>query len=67
MLMRLFLPQEEAWVVSVIRECRLQIAEDRFRVPDTMILRADQRVERIMLRFRLCVSRSSRPPIPGSV
>jgi Uma2 family endonuclease len=38
-LMRIFLPQEEQWGVSLVQECRLQISESRFRVPDSMILK----------------------------
>lgn len=48
MLMSIFLTHEESWGVSIIQECRLQIAQHRFRVPDTMVLRADQQVRRIL-------------------
>jgi hypothetical protein len=30
MLMRLFLANEEGWGVTVIQECRLQVAKNRF-------------------------------------
>ena len=48
MLMRIFLAKEEEWDVSIIQECRLQVAATRFRVPDTMVLRASQTVRRIV-------------------
>src|ERR1035438_6172547 len=38
-LMRIFLASEGNWGVNPIQECRLQVAEHRFRVPDSMVLR----------------------------
>ncbi|SNS30713.1 Endonuclease, Uma2 family (restriction endonuclease fold) [Granulicella rosea] len=61
MLMRIFLTNEEAWGVNAIQECRLQIAEDRFRVPDTMVLRAGLEIERIVYDVPLiCIEVISR-------
>ncbi len=34
--------------MNVIPECRLQVAAERFRVPDVMVLRAEQKVHRIV-------------------
>jgi len=48
MLLRLIGDKEVAWGVNVIQECRLQISESRFRVPDVMVLRANQKVRRIV-------------------
>ncbi len=60
-LMRIFLANEEAWGVNAIQECRLQIAEDRFRVPDTMVLPAGLQVERIVYDVPLiCIEVISR-------
>ena len=38
-LMRIFLASESKWGVNLIQECRLQVAQNRFRVPDSMVLR----------------------------
>jgi Uma2 family endonuclease len=52
-LMRIFLANEAGWGVNLIQECRLQVAGHRFRVPDSMVLRADQKVQRIMFEAPL--------------
>jgi len=48
MLLRLIGNREAEWGINVIQECRLQVSEQRFRVPDVMVLRADQKVHRIV-------------------
>jgi Uma2 family endonuclease len=48
MLLRIIGNHEAEWDVNVIQECRLQVAAERFRVPDVMVLRAEQRVHRIV-------------------
>ena len=40
--------QRKNWNVRVVPECRLQVRPDRFRVPDIMVLRAEQKVHRIV-------------------
>jgi Uma2 family endonuclease len=47
-LMSIFLAQEAGWGVELVQECRLQVAEERFRIPDSMVLRAGQKVHRIV-------------------
>jgi Uma2 family endonuclease len=47
-LMRIFLAHEAAWGVELVQECRLQVAEQRFRVPDSMVLRAGSQAHRIV-------------------
>jgi hypothetical protein len=36
-LMRIFLAHEAGWGVEMVQECRLQVAERRFRVPDSLV------------------------------
>lgn len=48
MLLSLFWAKERAWGVNAIQECRLQISATRYRVPDVMVLRAEQVVHRIV-------------------
>jgi Uma2 family endonuclease len=48
MLLRIIGNHEAEWGVNVIPECRLQVAAERFRVPDVMVLRAEQKVHRIV-------------------
>jgi Uma2 family endonuclease len=40
--------REMEWGIDVIVECRLQVAKTRFRVPDVMVLRRGQKVDRIV-------------------
>jgi len=47
-LMRIFLAHEAAWGVEMIQECRMQVAKTRFRIPDSMVLRADHKARRIV-------------------
>ncbi len=47
-LMRIFLANEAEWGVELVQECRLQVAEQRFRVPDSMVLRAGRPLHRIV-------------------
>jgi Uma2 family endonuclease len=47
-LVGLFLRHASEWGVKVRPECRLQVAERRYRVPDVMVLRAEQKVHRIV-------------------
>lgn len=44
----LFMAQEAVWGCAAVTECRLQVAPDRFRVPDVMVLRPGQRATRIV-------------------
>ena len=48
MILRLFLNREEKWGVEVLPECRMQVTPSRFRVPDVMVLRREQKVNRIV-------------------
>jgi hypothetical protein len=48
MLMKIFLRNEDVWGTDIRQECRLQVAAHRFRVPDSMILRAGEQVKRIV-------------------
>jgi Uma2 family endonuclease len=48
MLLRIIGNHEAEWGVNVIPECRLQVSAERFRVPDVMVLRAEQKVHRIV-------------------
>src|ERR1035441_2139243 len=48
MLLRIFLNHEAQWRVEVLPECRMQVAPSRFRVPDVMVLRSGQKVNRIV-------------------
>jgi Uma2 family endonuclease len=48
MLLRLIGNREAEWRVNVIQECRLQVSDQRYRVPDVMVLRAEQKVHRIV-------------------
>jgi len=48
MLLRIFMRHEAEWGVEVLPECRTQVAETRFRVPDVLVLRADHGVHRIV-------------------
>ena len=47
-LLLLLLGKQKEWGVRVLPECRLQVRPDRFRVPDVMVLRAEQKVDRIV-------------------
>jgi Uma2 family endonuclease len=47
-LMRIFLAHEAGWGVELMQECRLQVANERFRVPDSMVLRTGQKVHRVV-------------------
>jgi Uma2 family endonuclease len=48
MLLRIFMNHEAEWGVEVLPECRMQVTETRFRVPDVMVLRQDQKVDRFV-------------------
>jgi Uma2 family endonuclease len=48
MILRLFLLSEEKWGVEALPECRMQVAPTRFRVPDVMVLRREQKIDRIV-------------------
>lgn len=47
-LLFLLMNHEVDSAIRVVPECRLQVRPDRFRVPDLMVLRAEQRVDRIV-------------------
>ncbi len=47
-LLQFFMNKEAAWEIQVAPECRLQVRADRYRVPDVMVLRAEQVVDRIV-------------------
>ncbi len=48
MILRLLWAKEEEWRINAIQECRLQVSATRFRIPDVMVLRAEQVVDRIV-------------------
>jgi len=48
MLLRVFMNHEDKWGVEVLPECRMQVTPTRFRVPDVMVLRREQKVHRIV-------------------
>ena len=48
MLLKIFMRREAKWRVEVLPECRTQVAETRFRVPDVLVLRANHGVHRIV-------------------
>jgi len=48
MILRLLWAKEEEWRINAIQECRLQVSATRFRVPDVMVLQAEQVVNRIV-------------------
>ncbi|HEY0307358.1 MAG TPA: Uma2 family endonuclease [Acidobacteriaceae bacterium] len=48
MLDRIFGNHEAEWQIKTAPECRLQVSATNFRVPDVMVLRAGQKVERIV-------------------
>ena len=48
LLVRIFGNQEREWNVVTAPECRLQVRADRYRVPDVMVLRRGQKVNRIV-------------------
>ncbi len=47
-LIRLFGIYEREWGIRTAPECRLQVGPKRFRVPDVMVLRREQKVSRIV-------------------
>jgi len=47
-LIRIFGNHEKEWGIKTVPECRMQVSKTNFRVPDVMILRATQKVERIV-------------------
>lgn len=47
-LIRIFGINEREWGVVTAPECRLQVAPQRYRVPDVMVLRREQKVKRIV-------------------
>ena len=48
MLDRIFGNHEREWGVITAPECRLQVGPSRYRVPDVMVLRREQKVKRIV-------------------
>jgi Uma2 family endonuclease len=48
MLDRIFGIHEREWEVITTPECRLQVGPQRYRVPDVMVLRREQKVKRIV-------------------
>ncbi len=48
MLLRLLWAKEQDWGINAIQECRLQVSATRYRIPDVMVLRAEQVVHRIV-------------------
>ena len=48
MLLRLFMNHETEWGIEVLPECRTQVAPSRFRVPDMLVLRREQKVHRFV-------------------
>jgi Uma2 family endonuclease len=48
MLIRIFGNSERKWSVVTAPECRLQVAAERFRIPDVMVLRRGTRFTRII-------------------
>ncbi len=47
-LLRFLGAHETDWKIIVVPECRMQVSATRFRVPDVMVLRAEQVVHRIV-------------------
>lgn len=47
-ILRLLWAKEEEWRINAIQECRLQVSPARFRVPDGMVLRAEQVVDQMV-------------------
>jgi Uma2 family endonuclease len=47
-LIRIFGVNEKEWGIVTVPECRLQVAPNRYRVPDVMVLRREQKVSRIV-------------------
>lgn len=47
-LLRLLGSREAEWGIDVVPECRLQVSATRYRIPDVMVLRAEQVVHRIV-------------------
>ncbi len=45
---RLLGNKEKEWGIDVVVECRLQVSPTRYRVPDVMVLRREQKVSRIV-------------------
>ena len=48
MLDRIFGNHEREWGVITTPECRLQVSESRYRVPDVMVLRRGQKTKKIV-------------------
>jgi Uma2 family endonuclease len=46
--LKIFMDREKAWGVEAVPECRTQVAPNRFRVPDVLVLRHDHQVQRIV-------------------
>ncbi len=47
-LIRIFGSHESDWKIRTVPECRMQVSATNFRVPDVMVLRAEQKVHRIV-------------------
>ncbi|MBS1821978.1 MAG: Uma2 family endonuclease [Acidobacteria bacterium] len=47
-LLRIFGTHEADWKIVTVPECRLQVGPKRYRVPDVLILRRGQKVNRIV-------------------
>lgn len=48
MLDRIFGVHEREWGIVTVPECRLQVGPRRYRIPDVLILRREQKVSRIV-------------------
>jgi len=48
MLDRIFGNHEREWGTVTVPECRLQVGPKRYRIPDVMVLRREQKVSRIV-------------------
>ena len=50
-----FISNEDKWQIRVLPEQRLQVKPENYRVPDVMVLRRDQPVEKIFTRPPLLI------------
>ncbi len=47
-LLKLLGARDADWQITLVPECRMQVSTHRFRVPDVMVLRREQKVSRIV-------------------
>lgn len=47
-LLQIFGNHEDEWKIVTVPECRLQVGPKRYRIPDVLILRRGQKVDRIV-------------------